>query len=471
MTVITLDIETLADMRPGAREEFIEASRQDFKAPSDLTKEQALRDLGHDPAGEMKFKSKAEAIQMWCDAFGATKCEEVGETAWRKTAFDATRGQICVIGFSFDGEEPESLQIKEPEDEARILRTFFERLAIRYKATNMRRPIFVGHNLVNFDLPFIYRRAVILGIQPPAFLPINPSPYNEYVFDTMLQWAGSKGRISMQNLCEALGIPGKETDGDIDGSKVTDFYLNGQIDDVAKYCRGDIRRTRAMYDRLTFGKHSDAAPVDLPLGDADTLLASLDRDELLKIALGDNDQKWIGCSSEPPHMDLIAPGHSLEDLALPGAEAISPWLDVSKFATIWRALPAIENWVAVQHSRIRSHVERGNVVDLGNGEVLALVPTARRWKPEAEERLKSFAMKKDEMYHMTLIEPEEAEHFFSEVKPSKVRLERLKEVLEDDPNSVGLVAVKAESIAEVEAPAQVTEQPAAPVEEDIDNLF
>ena len=449
MTVITLDIETLADMRPGAREEFIEASRQDFKAPSDLTKEQALRDLGHDPAGEMKFKSKAEAIQMWCDAFGATKCEEVGENAWRKTAFDATKGQICVIGFSFDGEEPESLQIKEPEDEARILRTFFERLAIRYKATNMRRPIFVGHNLVNFDLPFIYRRAVILGIQPPAFLPINPSPYNEYVFDTMLQWAGSKGRISMQNLCEALGIPGKETDGDIDGSKVTDFYLNGQIDDVAKYCRGDIRRTRAMYDRLTFGKHSDAAPADLPQ-------AEVSREEFV---------------AEPPYMDLIAHGHSLEDLAEPGAEAISPWLDVLKFATIWRALPAVENWVAVQHSRIRSHVERGNVVDLGNGEVLALVPTARRWKPEAEERLKSFAMKKDEMYHMTLIEPEEAEHFFSEVKPSKVRLERLKEVLEDDPNSVELVAVKAEAIAEVEVPAQVTEQPAAPVEEDIDNLF
>lgn len=449
MTVITLDIETLADMRPGAREEFIEASRQDFKAPSDLTKEQALRDLGHDPAGEMKFKSKAEAIQMWCDAFGATKCEEVGETAWRKTAFDATKGQICVIGFSFDGEEPESLQIKEPEDEARILRTFFERLAIRYKATNMRRPIFVGHNLVNFDLPFIYRRAVILGIQPPAFLPINPSPYNEYVFDTMLQWAGSKGRISMQNLCEALGIPGKETDGDIDGSKVTDFYLNGQIDDVAKYCRGDIRRTRAMYDRLTFGKHRDAAPADMP------------HTEVLR-------EEFF---AEPPHMDLIAPGHSLEDLTLPGAEAISPWLDVSKFATIWRALPAVENWVAVQHSRIRSHVERGNVVDLGNGEVLALRPTARRWKPEAEERLKSFAMKKDEMYHMTLIEPEEAEHFFSEVKPSKVRLERLKEVLEDDPNSVGLVAVKAEALAEVEVPAQVTEQPAAPVEEDIDNLF
>jgi hypothetical protein len=60
-------------------------------------------------------------------------------------------------------------------------------------------------------------------------------------------------------------------------------------------------------------------------------------------------------------------------------------------------------------------------------------------------------------------------------------------VLEDDPNSVELVAINAldkavevasrlcdvieDALAEIEAPAQVTEQPAAPVEEDIDNLF
>ena len=44
-------------------------------------------------------------------------------------------------------------------------------------------------------------------------------------------------------------------------------------------------------------------------------------------------------------------------------------------------------------------------------------------------------------------------------------------MLEDDPNSVELVAVKAEAIAEVEVPVSRHRAAAASVEEDIDNLF
>ena len=43
---VTLDVETLPDMREGAREAFIEDARQNVKAPSDLTKEKALDELG-----------------------------------------------------------------------------------------------------------------------------------------------------------------------------------------------------------------------------------------------------------------------------------------------------------------------------------------------------------------------------------------------------------------------------------------
>ena len=166
----------------------------------------------------------------------------------------------------------------------------------------MRRPIFVGHNLVNFDLPFIYRRAVILGIQPPAFLPINPSPFNEYVFDTMLQWAGSKGRISMQNLCEALGIPGKETDGDIDGSKVTDFYQ-----------RSDRRRGEVLPRRHP-PDASHVRPADV---------REAQRRRAGRSAASGSVARGVRrrAAAHGSHR----PGHLLEDLALPGAEAISPW--------------------------------------------------------------------------------------------------------------------------------------------------
>ena len=44
--IITLDIETTPDMRPGKRDAYIQASRENFRAPSTLTKEQAAADLG-----------------------------------------------------------------------------------------------------------------------------------------------------------------------------------------------------------------------------------------------------------------------------------------------------------------------------------------------------------------------------------------------------------------------------------------
>lgn len=251
MNIITLDIETLPDMREGAREAFIEDARQNAKAPSDLTKEKALDELGVTDANERKFTSKDKALAMWCERFGQEKAEEIGDANWRKTSFDATQGHICCIGWAVDDGEPFSDYIQTINDEKDVLAFFFNVMHKHFEMDGHRRPIFVGHNHVAFDLPFIYRRAVILGVQPPAFLPTVPRPWDEFVFDTMYQWAGHGNRISMDALCHALGIPGK--DG-MDGSMVCDAFLQGRIAEIAAYCRGDVERTREMYRRMTFAK-------------------------------------------------------------------------------------------------------------------------------------------------------------------------------------------------------------------------
>ena len=56
--MIYLDVETVPDMRHGKRETYIQAARDNFKAPSTLTKEQAAADLGLTDASEIKFTSK-----------------------------------------------------------------------------------------------------------------------------------------------------------------------------------------------------------------------------------------------------------------------------------------------------------------------------------------------------------------------------------------------------------------------------
>jgi predicted PolB exonuclease-like 3'-5' exonuclease len=74
------------------------------------------------------------------------------------------------------------------------------------------------------------------------------------VFDTMLAWAGGRGRVGQDKLCRVLGIDakGSELGDEIDGSKVWDYIKDGRIADVAKYCGGDVNRARDLHRRLTF---------------------------------------------------------------------------------------------------------------------------------------------------------------------------------------------------------------------------
>ena len=109
--------------------------------------------------------------------------------------------------------------------------------------------VFVGHNLAAFDLPFLRKRCVVLGIKPPRYIPFSAKAWDKTIYDTMLQW-DAKNFVGMDKLCRILGIAGK---GDMDGSKVWPAVRDGGIEKVAEYCKGDVERTRALFNRMTFG--------------------------------------------------------------------------------------------------------------------------------------------------------------------------------------------------------------------------
>lgn len=205
-----------------------------------------------------KTLKKAESIAAWEAEDRPMAIEE----RWRKTALDGGRGHIAVLSWAIDNEPPQAEFCEEWFGaEPAILRGFFdqvtEKLKARHTAGDSRRPVIVGHNHVAFDLRFIYQRCVVLGIEPAWWLPVNPKPWDtDVVFDTMVAWAGARDYVRMDDICAALGIGGKgsEFDGeeDIDGSRVWDYVRDGKIDIVAKYCNGDVERTRQMFKRMTF---------------------------------------------------------------------------------------------------------------------------------------------------------------------------------------------------------------------------
>lgn len=157
-----------------------------------------------------------------------------------KTALDGTFGRILCIGYAVDDDEVDVLYNE--DNEAETLRQFWE-LA---KNSDM----FIGHNVMDFDLRFIYQRSIINNVVPS--LDLNFARYRSFpIYDTMKEWVKwSNNSIGLESLALALGIPTPK-DG-IDGSQVWDFYKKGKVQDILDYCKRDVETTRAVFKRMVF---------------------------------------------------------------------------------------------------------------------------------------------------------------------------------------------------------------------------
>lgn len=220
--IITLDLETCPSQCPDLKAEFL----ANVKAPA-------------------QYK-KPESIAEWIKENG----EAEAEAAWRKTSFDGAYGHICVIGMAVDEGAPAAIYDDDwHANEANVLRHAFTWIDAICKDRPTERPVFVGHNLVEFDLRFLFQRAVVLGVKPSRYIPFTAKPWEDSVFDTMTRWCGLKDRIKLDKLAKVFGLDGK---GDMDGSQVWQYVRDGRIAEVAEYCKNDVALTRAIYQRMTF---------------------------------------------------------------------------------------------------------------------------------------------------------------------------------------------------------------------------
>lgn len=160
---------------------------------------------------------------------------------YKNTSFDGSFGRILCIAYAFDNDPVEV--VCNPDDEKKTLQDFWE------LARNTR--LFIGHNVMDFDLRFIYQRSIINRVTPSRNL--NFARYrSEPIFDTMKEWGkwGTSGNIGLEHLAIALGIPTPK-DG-VDGSQVFDFYQAGRIKEICDYCKRDVETTRTIYKRMAF---------------------------------------------------------------------------------------------------------------------------------------------------------------------------------------------------------------------------
>jgi 3'-5' exonuclease len=150
---------------------------------------------------------------------------------------------VCIsVGYFTKTGEAQHLRIKSffGDDEKKILQDLINML--NQVETKNNKWCFAGHNIKEFDIPFMCRRLLVNNLPIPAYLNFqNMKPWDTNTIDTFQYWrfGDYKNYTSLKLLAAALGVPSPKDD--IDGSMVADVYWNQKsIDRIVTYCQKDV---------------------------------------------------------------------------------------------------------------------------------------------------------------------------------------------------------------------------------------
>ncbi len=134
-------------------------------------------------------------------------------------------------------------------EEKQILHDFSNLLQNHF---NQPQHLLCGHNLKEFDVPFIARRMIINGMRLPVKLDLfGKKPWEIPHIDTLELWkfGDYKHFTSLKLLTKILGIPSPKDD--IDGSEVAGvYYKEKNIDRIITYCEKDVIAVAQIFLKL-----------------------------------------------------------------------------------------------------------------------------------------------------------------------------------------------------------------------------
>ncbi len=109
-----------------------------------------------------------------------------------------------------------------------------------------------GHNVKEFDFPYIARRMIINGLPLPDILDVaGKKPWEVKFVDTLDLWkfGDYKHYTSLNLLTHIMGIPSPKDE--IDGSQVASvYYQENDVERIARYCEKDVLATTQLFLRL-----------------------------------------------------------------------------------------------------------------------------------------------------------------------------------------------------------------------------
>jgi 3'-5' exonuclease len=157
-------------------------------------------------------------------------------------------GHVICIGMGHDGRgrgdlETKALTARTVAEERHILEAFWE--VVR----SSREWRFVTYNGLAFDLPYLIRRSIYVGVPPSSGLPLRPySPESHFdVMRVLSNWERADA-VRLDVVAALLGL--QKWPPDMEGSQVLGLWREGRIDEIEAYCLGDVRLAYEVFLRV-----------------------------------------------------------------------------------------------------------------------------------------------------------------------------------------------------------------------------
>ncbi len=162
----------------------------------------------------------------------------------KRAGIMAEFAKVVCISFGYIKKQNGKMQLRiksiYSENETEILEKFIDTVCQLQENNN--KWCFTGHNIKEFDIPFLCRRILVNNISiPDCFNFQAMKPWDVPVMDTLHLWrfGDYKHYTSLKLLAATLGIPSPKND--IDGSKVGEVYWSeNDLPRIALYCQKDV---------------------------------------------------------------------------------------------------------------------------------------------------------------------------------------------------------------------------------------
>ena len=190
------------------------------------------------------WKHKCKSILKQYDE--PVSVEQASETYTEKAGIYAEFGKIVCISVGIVTGDPNtgwSVRLKSFADhDERILLESFAKMVTKHYGS-IEKDYFCGHNIKEFDVPYLCRRLMVNQVPlPPSLDLTGRKPWEtKHLLDTMELWkfGDYKAYTSLKLLAGIFGFPSPKDD--IDGSEVGRVYWEeDDLQRIATYCEKDV---------------------------------------------------------------------------------------------------------------------------------------------------------------------------------------------------------------------------------------